>query len=107
MYRFGTDINNGDMVLSYGEYAATDGIAIDAWDDEGPFADVTSCIPEIPISENEVILNHDILWDRAFVEGLIDYLAEAVRPVTFGPFSTGTYVLKLKAGWKDLCIPMV
>ena len=104
MYKFGKNIENGNMILRYGEYAATDGIAIDAWDEEGPFADVTICVQGIPLKKNEVILNHDVLFDREFVDSFLEYLAEGARPVHYG--YANSYAIKLKDNWKDLCVPM-
>jgi len=104
-YKFGKDIFSGDMILRYGEYIH-DGIAIDAWDEEGPFADVSEFVPEVPVADDEIILNHDVLFDRDFVDGLISYLADSTRDVSFGPFNTRTIVLKLKENWKELCVPM-
>ena len=38
MYKFGKDIEAGDMALFYGEYVEG-GIALDAWDEEGTFSE--------------------------------------------------------------------
>lgn len=100
MYKFGESI-----VLRYGEYVATNGIAIDAWDEEGPFADISICVQGIHLEENEVVLNHDLLFDKEFVDSLIHYIAEDARPVHYG--YAHSYAIKLKDNWKDLCVPML
>ena len=104
VYRFGKTFEDGDMILAYGVYTATDGIYISAWDEDGPYADVTICVPEISLEENEVILNHDILFDKDFMNSFLKCFAESKRPVSYN--YANSYVVKLKENWKDFCIPM-
>lgn len=104
LYRFGKDPAK-DTVLYYGEYVYSDMPAIEAWfPDDGPET-ITEVIDYIPIEKDEVILNHDILFDKKLVNAIIDYLGTSVREVFFGPYMTKTLVVKLKEGWKELCLP--
>ena len=95
----------GKATLIYGEYLYSDMPCIEAWDEDGPYAVVTQVIPGIEIAKDEIILNHDIFVDPQFVNDFIEYLGVDKREVTFGPFDTKTYVVKLKENWKDLCVP--
>ena len=106
MYKFGKNIEAGDMALFYGEYVEG-GIALDAWDEEGPFSDVSICVPGVPLKENEIILNHDILWDNEFVNAFSEYICTGEkRPVRYGPFGVESAIVTLKLEWRDLCIAM-
>lgn len=100
------EIENGKTVLLYGEYAATGGPAIEAWDEDGPYADVSICVPNIICKDNQIILNHDILFDKKFVSAFKKYLCTEEEEVCYGPFNTRSSLVTLKDNWKDLCISM-
>ena len=70
---------------------------------DGDYEDITLSVPEVPLSDNEVVLNHDLFFDKEFIDAVVSYIADSKREVSFGPFNTKTYVLKLKENWKDLC----
>ena len=102
MRRFRKDIGTG-MVMVRGEYMATGGVALRAYDRGEPYATVTICVPEIPLKDNEVILNHDILWNDEFTKSFIDQFCEdGMAPVRYG--YADSYKVKLKDGWEDLCM---
>ena len=87
------------------EYIATNGVALKAWKDGEPYAFITICVPEIPLEENEVILNHDIQWDAKFTSEFLDYMCDTtdgIKRVKYG--HAESYIVKLKDGWKDLCM---
>ena len=101
---FSKDFEEGSTVLFFGEYVADNSIAIEAWDEEGLYADVSECVAGVDLEENEIVLNHDTLCDKPFVNDLIEYIADSTRPVSFG--MVNTLALKLKPNWKDLCVSM-
>lgn len=101
---FSKDFKEGSTILLYGEYAVDGSIAIEAWDEEGLYADVSENVAGIDLGENEIVLNHDTLCDKPFVNDLIEYIADSTRPVSFG--MVNTLALKLKPNWKDLCVSM-
>lgn len=105
MFKFSTNMpsKDGEMHLFFHSYLFSGGAYLEAWDIDGPYADVTENIPEVALREGEVCLNHDLFFNTDFVEALTDFIGEAKREVTFGPFSTKTFVLKLKDGWEKLC----
>lgn len=97
------EFKDGKVLLVYGEYV-TGGTAIEAWCDEGPYAHISINVPEIPCSENQIVLNHDICFDERFVQDVKSYLAKDSVPVAFGPFGTISELITLKDNWKDLCV---
>lgn len=101
---FSKDCAKGATVLLYGEYTVDGSIAIEAWDEEGLYADVSEFVAGVDLKENEIILNHDILFDKPFVDEVIAYIAETTRPVSFE--RVNTLAIKLKSSWKDFCVPM-
>lgn len=101
---FSKDFTKDSTVLFYGEYKVDNSIAIEAWDEEGLYADVSEYAEGVDLKKDEIILNHDILFDKPFVDDVIAYIAEITRPVSFE--RVNTLAIKLKSNWKDFCVPM-
>ena len=101
----------GEMVIFSGNYVYGDGISLEAWNHEEPYAMITENIPGVDLAENEVIIHHDLVscngWDgHDFLGELIEYIADGDREISFGPWNTKTKVIRLKENWRDLTVPM-
>ena len=102
---------DGEMIIFSSQYVYGGGISMEAWDSEEPYALITENIPEIPLEENEVTLHHDLIstngFDgRDFLSEFLEYMTTGSREVTFGPYKTKTFVVKLKEDWKSRCVAM-
>lgn len=100
-----------EMIIYSSRYIYGNGVYLEAWDEAEPYAEVTENVPEIPLGENEVVLNHDLLscsgFDgRDFLGDFLEYLTTGSREVIFGPYNTKTLVVRLKDDWQSLCVPM-
>ena len=95
----------GEMIIFQRRYAFNDSLALEAWESDGPYAMITQCMPDVPLAENEVILNHDIInHGQEFLESFLEYMTCSKRELVFGPFRTKTLIVKLKEDWKERCI---
>ena len=100
-----------EMIIYSGRYLYGDGISLEAWDAEEPYAMITENIPGIPLEENEIVLHHDMisangLDGKDFLGDFLEYLTVGAREVTFGPYNTKTMVVKLKDDWEDRVVSM-
>lgn len=96
---------NGNIILMYGEYLGG-GPCIKAFSAEGPYAAVSTFVPDIPCEENQIVLDHNLPVDGEFVRELKQYLAKDSVPVCFGPFRVRSELITLKDDWKELCVPL-
>lgn len=112
--KFTTDpreVTKDTMILYSGKYVYGNGISIEAWDDEEPYAMVTENIPGIPLAEKEVILHHDLITTngfdgRDFISDFLDYMTTGHREITFGPYNTKTLVVTLCDDWETKVVKM-
>lgn len=101
----------GEVIIFSSRYVYGDGISLEAWDSEEPYAMITENIPGIPLAKNEVILHHDLISCNGFdgndfLGDFLDYMTESSREISFGPYNTKTLAVVLKDNWQDLCVPM-
>ena len=93
----------GIYVLVTGEYEFSSMPYIEAWCIGGSDM-MTEVVPGISVAEDEVILNHDILFNKEMTEAFIDYIGTGERrTIKFGNFDAETLVIRLKENWEDLC----
>lgn len=97
-------LRENEWTVIIGDYVHSEMPYIGAVDCDGDFVDITQVVPGISLEADEIIMNHDLFCDKEFVDDMVDYIAASKREVSFGPYRTKTYVLKLKENWRDLAI---
>ena len=101
------ELSENEWLVLRSKYAYSNTPYIEAMNCDGDFESITQNVPEIDLEEGEVVLDHNLYsCAKEFVSDIIEYIADSFREVTFGPFSTKTYVLKLKENWMELSLDM-
>ena len=96
-------LGENEWLMVRGEYYHDDSPYLGAISNEGDYEDITLVVPEIPLADDEVVLNHDLFFDNEFIDAVTSYIATSKREVCFGPFNTRSFILSLKENWRDLC----
>lgn len=102
------EMQEGEMLITFYKPENRKPPVLTAWI-KGPYLEmeewvtITTNLPGKDAPEGSVFLDHNVAGDMEFVNGLLGYIGEAIKPVFFGPFNTMTYEMVLKDDYENLC----
>lgn len=99
---FRKGFDNNAFTLVYGQVPGKADPYIECWI-EGDSFDVTSIVKDVMTKPGELVLDHDNMHFKEFLEPFINTMCVSAREVTFGRFNAKTLVFKLRDDWKDYC----